>query len=129
MKNLQNDENEQDNIRAIMNMFSSCHHKRSLACKTHGLLHYLYAACDIKITEQTFRKYVGIIRNKDLMSPGFILSNVHEGYWFTTDKKELNDFIDQELNRMGNQFANIEKLHQRVRYDKPKPINGQKSFF
>lgn len=82
----------------------------------------------LNYSPQTLRKYLGYIRQNDLAAPGFIVSNVNRGYWYTECPIEKNDFLQQELNRIANQYANIEMLHLSLKSHKSKPETTKQIF-
>ncbi|MBO9674449.1 MAG: hypothetical protein J7577_13460 [Sphingobacteriaceae bacterium] len=122
MENHQLHPNDLSTAQTLMQVFKERYKDKSNAVKTEDLIFHLKASGVENISPQSLRRILGHIRNNDLIKPYFILSNVHCGYWLSKDTKELNSFLDQELNRMSNQFTNIEALHQRLRGKKP-PIN------
>ena len=118
-----------DQVQMIIDEFRAKYKGRQNAVKTDKLLFDLSATGKGKISPQTLRDLLGHIRHQDLISPGFIVSTVSNGYWYTTDKKEQNDFLDQELNRMSNQYGNLQALHSRLRYGKTKIDDSQPTLF
>jgi hypothetical protein len=77
---------------------------------------------------QTLRRYLGYIRQNDLSAPGFIVSNVNLGYWYTECPTEKNDFLQRELNRIASQYANIEMLHRSLKSHKSKQETTKQIF-
>jgi len=128
MKTLQITPYEQIEIDAIISVMKSYYFQKHLAVKTDVLLYSLRNK-DVSISGQTLRKHLGIIRKLDLAAPAFIVSSVHLGYWCTEDKSEMDDYLQQELNRMANQFANVEALRQRLILNKPKVEHQQMLMF
>lgn len=129
MKTLQITPYEQIEIDAIIDVLKSYYFQKHLAAKTEFVLYSLRMNKGITISPQTFRKHLGLIRKYDLASPGFIVSNVNLGYWLTEDKEEMNDYLQQELNRMSNQFANVEALRTRLILNKPRVEHQQMLMF
>lgn len=125
MKNLQLTDFEQKEIEAIVALLKSNYNKKSKAVKTDTLLFDLTLTTGTRISGQSLRRYLGIIRKHDLASPSFVVSNVNLGYWCTEDKEEMNSYLQQELNRMSNQFANVEALRQRLILNKPQVTHQQ----
>ncbi|HMI01822.1 MAG TPA: hypothetical protein VK541_05025 [Pedobacter sp.] len=115
-------------VHKVIDVFRAQYKNRDLAAKTEKILFNL-AATGHRVSEQNFRAIVGHIRNHDMMSPWFIVSNVNTGYWITKDEKELSAYLDQELNRMSNQFDNVSNLHKRLRHGKTKGTGNQASLF
>lgn len=91
----------------IIQLFKTRHNKISTAIKTTDFVKQLSQ----RILPQTFRDILGEIRRTGATGKGFIVSDVHIGYWYTEDKAELNEFLQKQLNRISNQYANIEPLH------------------
>lgn len=118
-----------EQVQMIIDEFRAKYKGKQNAVKTDKLLFDLVASGKSKISPQTLRDMMGHIRHNDLIAPGFIVSTVSNGYWYTTDKKEQNDFLDQELNRMSNQYGNLQALHARLRYGKGKADQSQQTLF
>ena len=96
------------------------------AVKSEDLINHYYQLFKQPLHSRDLRRVLGFIRNNDLVSPGFILSNVANGYWLSIDLEEQKAFVNQQLNRMANQFDNIKSLHKRL---KPTPqTNAQLHF-
>lgn len=91
----------------ISNLFISTFNHVTRAVKTNDLLKQL----SVKCLPQTFRDILGEIRRNGVLKKGFIVSDVQLGYWYTEDQQELNDFLQRQLNRIANQYANIQYLH------------------
>lgn len=108
-------------MREIVDLFITKHNQRSLAIKTKDLLSKLSARC----LPQTFRDILGEIRRTGATGNGFIVSDVNIGYWYTEDKDELYEFLQKQLNRMSNQYANIELLHKSLKELNRQPIKAQ----
>lgn len=104
------------------------HPDKRNAVKSDDLIFYLKAIGTV-IRGQDLRAIIGHIRQQDLLKPGFIISDVHTGYWYSTDKAEMDAFIDQQMNRMSNQFDNIKALHQRMRHNNKQASEIQSSLF
>lgn len=116
-------------VQTILEIFRTKYKGKGNAVKTENILFGLKASGSIDISPQTFRDVIGHIRNHDLLAPSYIVSNVNIGYWCTADKNELNQFLDQELNRMSNQFDNVSSLHKRLRLGQGKQPKTQGSLF
>jgi hypothetical protein len=125
MKNINLDSQKLSYVQSLLTVFRERYSGKDKAVKTADLLFHLKASGKCNLSPQTLRELIGYIRQNDLLAPGFIISNVNNGYWLSLDKAELDGFIDQELNRMSNQFGNIEMLHQRIRYAKKKSPEAQ----
>lgn len=91
----------------ISGLFTTTFNHVTRAVKTNDLLKRL----SVKCLPQTFRDILGEIRRNGALKKGFIVSDVHLGYWYTEDQQELNDFLQRQLNRIANQYANIQHLH------------------
>jgi len=91
---------------------------RQNAITQEDLTFRLRAKGEADLSPRSVRQVIEHIRREDLMKPGFIVSSASHGYWYTTDKQEQGSFLDQELNRMANQFDNLSLLHQRLRKTK-----------
>lgn len=94
-------------IKDIVELFKSNYNTCKSAIKTKPFL----AQLPHLISPQSFRDLLGEIRRKALCAPGYIVSDVNNGYWYTEDTAEMNDFLQKQLNRISNQYANIEWLH------------------
>lgn len=129
MENQALNQTELNSAQMIMNVFKERYKGKDKAVKTEDLLFHLKGTGLGNISPQSLRRIFGHIRNHDLASPYFILSSVHSGYWLSKDPKELNEFLDQELNRMANQFTNLEALHQRLRGKKTQVNTSQTILF
>lgn len=129
MKNRQLDDNKINQAQVLMTVFKEKYKTRDKAIKSDDLLFGLKATGQVIMSPQTLRELIGYIRHHDLMSPAFILSNVNTGYWLSSDTKEIKGFIDQELNRMSNQFQNIDKVRQRLQDGKDKALKIQTALF
>lgn len=129
MKLLQPSPKEEQELRSIVEVFKSQFQGKAKSVKTDKLLFHLRALAVTNVSPQTFRKYVGHIRKHDLAKPGFIVSNVHTGYWYTENKAEMEAFLQQELDRMGNQFSNIDALRLRMQEKKVNSNIIQTSIF
>lgn len=81
------------------------------------------------INGKSFQAILGYIRQNDLMYPSYIVSNVKKGYWLTKDLQEQDDFMQQELNRMSNQFVNLELLYRRLKKASKTSTTVQPSLF
>lgn len=60
------------------------------------------------------RAVVEFIRHADLAAPSYLVSNTVNGYWLTSDTNEMKSFLNQELDRVSNQYGNIQPLHLRL---------------
>jgi hypothetical protein len=125
MKKTNLDSQKLSYVQSLLGAFKERYTGKDKAVKTADLLFHLKAAGKCNLSPQTLRELVGYIRQHDLLAPAFIVSNVNTGYWLTLDKSEMDGYIDQELNRMSNQFGNLEMLHQRIRYGKKKGSESQ----
>lgn len=115
-------------IDVISNIFRTKHHGRGNAVQYEKLLFDLSASGIAKITDRSFREVVAIIRRDDLLKLGFIISCSGTGYWLSTDKKELKEFLDQEMDRWSNQYGNLKLLHLRIQ-DKGEQATNQPTLF
>lgn len=104
----------------LIELFTKRYNGKSNAVKSDDIIFHLKATGHSNVHGRDIRRIIGHIRQNDLVSPSFILSNVHAGYWLSSDATEMDSYIDQEMNRMSSQFQNIKSLHQRIRYNKPK---------
>ena len=116
-------------VQTICDIFKERYTGKTSAAKTEEILFHLKATGTVSLSPQTLRKIIGHIRNNDLLAPFFILSNVNSGYWLSSVESELNAFLNQELDRMSNQYTNIQLLHQRIRNGKKKTENNQQQLF
>lgn len=123
------DEKELQLMNTLMNLFSERHAGRDKAAKTDDIIFHLKAIGYGSVHPQTLRAVIGYIRQNDLLAPSFILSNVHVGYWLSSNISEQEDFINQELNRMSNQYNNVRLLHERIRNGKKKTDELQTRLF
>lgn len=114
---------DKDLAAEIVTTFKNRHNSKKQAVKTKDLLK------TIRCLPQTFRDILGEIRRNGLIGTGFIVSDVHIGYWYTEDRDELNDFLQKQLNRISNQYANIEALHNALKNHRQKAENLQQTFF
>lgn len=108
----------------IVQLFKNEHNHIGLAIKTRELLKKLSTKC----LPQAFRDILGEIRRNNVTGDGFIVSDVHIGYWYTEDKEELNDFLQKQLNRIANQYANVEPLHLSLKSHKSKQETTKQIF-
>jgi hypothetical protein len=111
------DEKELNLVDVLIKLFQTRFAGNENAVKTESLI----AQCakeDIIASGSNIRRVLGHIRQNDLLSPAFILSDVHIGYWLSNNESEMNAIIDKQLNRMASQFQNLKPLHQRIRYGK-----------
>ncbi len=115
-------------IDVLLRLFQTDFNGINNAVKTNRLIGAL-AKSGIAMKPQSLRYLLGHIRQNDLLSPGFILSDVNEGYWLSYDDTEMSEWLDKQMNRMSNQFSNIKQLHQRIRYNKKAGNNFQPSLF
>lgn len=103
-----------------------CGHER--AVKTDRII-FDFAALGIAVEGRDIRKLLGQIRQRDLLAPQYILSDVKAGYWLSESEQEMSSWLDKQMNRMSNQFGNIKALHQRIRYAKKDNQNIQIQLF
>jgi hypothetical protein len=112
-------------VPVIIELFKQRYQGKASAAKSEQIIFHMKATGAAAIRPQDIRAIIGHIRNHDLLCPNYIVSSVHTGYWLTADKTELSGFIDQELNRMSNQYGNIKALHQRMRTGKRQDLKEQ----
>ncbi|WP_432714394.1 hypothetical protein [Pedobacter sp.] len=129
MKHTTLDTQKLNQVQDLMSVFKDRYSGKAKAVKTADLLFHLKASGKGIISPQTLRELLGYIRHNDLLSPGFIVSNVNIGYWLSFEKEELSGYLDQELNRMSNQFQNLQLLHQRTKYGQKTALKTQQSLF
>ncbi len=104
-------------VEIVIGLFKSLYHGNDNAVKT-GQLIFDINKTGVTASGQTLRHVIGHIRREDLLSPNYIISDVNTGYWLSSDEREMNDFIDKQMNRMTNQFQNLKRLHHRIRNNK-----------
>lgn len=102
-------------LEAVIDVFTEEYNGAQNAKRSKHILYKLRTRGVQYISGKKFQAIIGHIRKNDLVYPKFILSNVHTGYWLSDSKAEQDDFVQQELNRMGNQFGNIELLFKRLK--------------
>jgi hypothetical protein len=129
MKTTTLDANKLNQVQDLLSVFRERYTGKSKAVKTADLLFHLKSTGKGNISPQTLRELLGYIRHRDLLAPGFIVSNVNTGYWLSFENDEMSGYIDQELNRMSNQFQNIKQLHQRTKYGHNTAEHLQHSLF
>ena len=116
-------------IAKLMDVFKNHFNDKNRAIKTEALLSFLRYEHNVKTNDRKLRAALGFIRRNDMLNPGFIVSDVNTGYWFSNDTAEHREFINDQLNRMSNQFDNIKELHKRTRITRPKTGAIQISLF
>lgn len=112
----------------VIALFRSLYHGSDKAVKTDRVLFEL-SKLGYPVKGQSLRAVIGHIRQHDLVSPDYILSDVAYGYWLSSDEREMNDFIDKQMNRMANQFQNVQSLLKRMRYGNKNLQNAQIQLF
>jgi hypothetical protein len=104
-------------VDVLISVFKDCYSGSDNAVKTDKLLFKL-TGLNVYVSPAMLRDAIGHIRKHDMLAPGFILSDVSYGYWLSYEHHEQDDFIEKMLNRMANQFQNLQSLHKRVRHGK-----------
>lgn len=99
-----------DDANTIIDILNQNHFCKENAAKTDVLLKNY----KLGYTPRYLRMVVEFIRKSDLAAPAYLVSNTVNGYWLTKDIAEMKSFLNQELDRMSNQYGNIQPLHQRL---------------
>lgn len=115
-------------VDALTDLFRENYTGNENAVKTGSLVAKL-AKLGIITSGREIREAMGNIRQMDMLEPGFIVSDVNDGYWLSYDAAEQDSFLDKQLNRMSNQFKNVKALHQRIRYGKKSGPEIQATLF
>lgn len=111
---MRNFESQTKEISVLVHAFSTRYRGIKNAKSGELILLDLRGTGQSDIMPQLFRKLLGHIRKNDLLKPGFVLSSDKSGYWLSFDKEEQNEYLHRELNRMSNQFGNLESLRNRL---------------
>lgn len=94
----------------LLDILKKYHNCKSAAAKTEVLLK---SHC-LGYSSRHLRAVVEFIRQNDIAAPSYLVSNTINGYWLTSDFSEMKSFLNQELDRVSNQYGNIQPLHQRL---------------
>jgi hypothetical protein len=105
-------------VDTLTNLFKNHYSGNENAIKKDVLTARVVSGYGILTCERSVRNAISYIRLNDLLSPGFIVSDVNIGYWLTYNESEMDTFLNKQLNRMTSQFQNLKQLHQRIRYAK-----------
>lgn len=120
---------DEESVKVLIKAFKESFTGIDKSAKTVKLLDILRKHYHLNLNDRTLRKYVGYIRENNLLDPGYILSNVRCGYWLSLDESEQDDYLMQEMTRMSHQFANVAPLHKKLRYNNPKSKTEQIPLF
>lgn len=99
-----------EQAKELISILSKSHNSKLTAIKTEVVLKN-YA---LGYSARHLRSVVEFIRKNDLAAPSYLVSNTVNGYWLTNDISEMKGFLNQELDRVSNQYGNIQPLHQRL---------------
>ncbi len=116
-------------IGILLDVFQKEYNGRKNAKSGDEILLKLKGTGRLNICPQTFRELLGIIRENDMLKPGFIVSRVSIGYWLSFDSAEQDEYLQRELSRMSNQFTNVSSLHKRLKYKSKNKPKSQLSIF
>lgn len=109
----------------LIDVLKNNHNRKADAAKTEVLLKNY----GLGYSARHLRSVVEYIRKNDLASPSYLVSSTTNGYWLTNDVSEMKAFLNQELERVSNQYGNIQPLHQRLIHKKRNTHVKQLSVF
>lgn len=121
-------ESELKLVDVVIGLFKSLYQGNDKAIKNDHLLFEL-AKLGHPTSGNTLRTVIGHIRRNDMLAPAYIVSDVSYGYWLTNDETEMRVFFDKMMNRMANQYQNMQHLHQRLKNNTKKIQDVQTHMF
>lgn len=94
MNTLQFNKKKFEIVQTLISVFKGNYKTVDRAVSTEVLLYDLKAKGLATISAETLRELIKYIRDNNLMKPGYIVSSVNKGYWLSTDKSEISDFLN-----------------------------------